>query len=207
MVTVAVVSTALLSACGSTSNDSALVLQFLGFSDQGITQSDRVSPGLAEVDIIQECCTVDTATGMCTAVEPFTETTANARFVNEQGLDITIDRYEVEIADPDAGVPVRMRNAGNQVVTGKRCDSDTTRQCSTDADCVSGSCRPSETGIHVLLFDFSDKLLIEPRAQIFGATLPVNVRFFGSDVTGARWGADVTYQARFDDFDNCAGGQ
>jgi len=207
MVTVMAVIAAMLSACGSTTK----VLQPLGFTGDGITQEDQVSAGLAEVDIVQDCCTVDTATGACSAFEPFTETVANARFTNAQGLDITIDHYEVEITDPDAGIPVRVRSAGNQVVTGKRCDSDPTRQCSTDDECAvggvaGGSCRPSESLVHILLFDFSDKNLILPRAQPFGATLPVSVRFFGSDITGASWTVEMGYQARFDDFDNCAGG-
>lgn len=208
-ITVVAAAAALLSACGSTTDEDALVMSFHGFTGDGITQADQVHADLAEVDILQSCCSLDLTTGLCTDVESYTETSANAVFQNNQQADIIIDRYEVEIADPDAGVPRRERNAGSQVVTGKRCTTNPTQPCATDGDCAAGLglgiCLPSESFVQVLLFDFSDKLLILPRAEPFGATLPVNVRFFGRDLSGGEWRANVGYKARFDSFNNCEG--
>ncbi|GIW40427.1 MAG: hypothetical protein KatS3mg076_1004 [Candidatus Binatia bacterium] len=197
---------ALLWGCGSTTDEDQLVLEFLGFEGEGIEQADRVGPGAAEVDVIPSCCSVDTATGLCTEAELFTETAANALFTNHQKADITIDRYEVEILGASLGV--FEGSGGGQVVPGRRCQNDPTRPCATDADCgaavgIAGGCVASVSSVHVLLFDFSTKQLILPDVEPFGRTFPVEVRFEASDLAGGKYRIRVPFQARFDNFDNC----
>jgi len=194
--------------CGSTANEDQLVLDFRGFDSEGLEQADHVDPGLAEVDVVPDCCEADPVTGVCTDAEPFMETAVNAVFINNQKLDITVDRYEVEL--PEAGLPVR-RFSTSQTVAGKRCDIDRSRPCAVNADCVlgqmAGVCQPSASAVHLLLFDFQAKRLALAQSAPFGATFDVIVRISGRDESGARWeSGDLHYLARFDNFDNCGEG-
>ncbi|MFQ5664878.1 MAG: hypothetical protein ACE5I7_00450 [Candidatus Binatia bacterium] len=187
--------------CGSTSGN-RLVLRFLGFDGSGITQADSVRPSSGEVDIMQELCSID-ADGN-PVFEPFTETTVNGVFRNEQGADIRLERYTVDFG-PKSGLPDSLKvfnGVLNGNVQGGRCDTDA-RPCALDADCsggatgVTGSCLRSETTINgILLVDFDRK------AQILPGTLNLAVTFFGSDVNQS-FKTSTSYVVRFDDFDNC----
>lgn len=189
-----------LASCGSTDDDS-LVLTFVGFDGDNITQCDQINPGLAEIDISQICCD---DSNPCTDVEPVTQTQVNALFQNNQKLGITINSYTVEI--PGTGVGA-VTNETSQFVTGKRCLNVPTRECADDADCVVGitigSCVPSTSPVSIVLADFTTKALIGPDVQPGGKTVDIFVRFFGSDSSRAQWQAQASIPARFDNFNNC----
>ncbi len=199
------IAAAMLPACGSTGNENDLVLEFVSWDGTGLMQPDPVSPGSADVDIVQDCCAFDQMTGDCTSVETFTETSANAIFRNLEKLDITLDSYVVDI--PDSGLapfPGTLR----QVVDGMRCSSDGSRSCASPADCELGdTCSSSETTINVKLFTINDKLLLQGNAGLFGKTYNLFVTFFGHDSADELWQVTAPYQASFRDFDNCGASQ
>lgn len=185
--------------CGSTSNDDALVLQFQGFDDEGIIQCDQISPDLASIDIIQDLCTEGGNEGQA---EPFTETSVNLQFQNNQKLDITIDSYTVDILDSGVGEVTRLTS---QPVQGKRCATDQARACATDNDCIlsGGRCFASTSQVQVLLADFTTKALIIPSVEPGGRTLDIAVTVYGTDVTGADWQSQAFIAGTFTDFNNC----
>lgn len=194
----------LLGSCGSTDNgptgSDALVLNFQGFSDMGITQCDQVNPEVAEIDLIQDICM--TGQGGEGTPEPFTETSATAMLQNNQKLDITLNSYSVNFVE--SGAP-EMTFSTSQTITGKRCTNDSSKSCAVDSDCVIlgggiGLCNPSISSLQVLLASFTTKNFLLPD---IGDTVNVVVKFFGTDVTGADWVAQGSIAASLNDFNNC----
>jgi len=178
--------------CGSTSNDDSLVLQFIQFDNTGLTQQDFVGPTSADVDIVQDLCSVSD-TGVPT-YEPYTNTRINAVFHNYEASDITLNKIVID-AGPNAGIPV-VTHYFTAVVTGGRCAA-VEQQCASDQDCPGGICLHSDTTVSgILLFDFNDK------AHMLPGTYSVKVTFFATDPNNS-FEVRTNYVVTFDDFDNC----
>lgn len=195
----------LLIGCGSTSNDQ-LVLQFVGWDNTGLTQADSVGPNSADVDVIQDCCAVN-AQNQCTSYEPFTQTTINAIFQNNQGLDITLNSYVIHFNNLPLGDITQTTSA---TIVGGRCAVQANRQCAVDSDCtvggVPGLCTHTQTTITgLVLFDFQTKALVANPADL-GIASPITVTFFGTDATNQSWQAVANYTVTFADYDNCSSG-
>jgi hypothetical protein len=184
---------AVVTGCGSTSGDDALVLQFVGFDNSGITQPDAVRETSADVDILQDIC-------LSGIPEPFTQTIINATFRNSQAADLRLQ--QVVIAVGPSGSLKTITHQLDGEIRGGRC-SNIDQQCSTDADCISGtttgSCNHTDTTIGgILLFDFSDKqrFLSQP------GTYNVTITFFAFDPVHD-FQTSTGYTVTFADFDNC----
>lgn len=179
--------------CGSSANDSQLVLRFEGFNGTGITQMDAVGPNNADVDVVQDLCQSASATGGL-APEPFTQTLANVVFLNEEKSDIRLTGYTVDVG-PHSGIGV-FKAGLSAVVIGGRCGLTTA--CATDADCQLGPCLHDQTTISsILLFDFNAK------SNVIPGTYTVEITFFGTDDADHSFTASASYVVRFDDFNNC----
>jgi hypothetical protein len=208
--------------CGSSGFDGAggtddLTMSFQGFTGEGIEQEDFVGNTSADVDV---CPTICSFTGFFEDVEfeTFTSTRANAQFVNNGTADIRFDRYTVSI--PGSGLPSRTVQTA-VIIPGGRCDDSPTRHCGFDSDCgPDGTCTHDEVAVEVLLFDFSDKVLIIGDAQcpqlalvdglpvilpgtVIPQTYQTNVTFSGSDETGERFTVTAGLVADFFDANNC----
>jgi hypothetical protein len=200
----AVLLVAVLTGCGSTSGDDALVLQFVGFDSAGITQADSVRENSADVDILQDCCSA-VEEGLCSDPEPFTQTIINATFRNSQAADLRLE--QVVIAVGPAGKVATITHQIDGELRGGLC-SNIDQHCATDADCISassttaGSCQHTETTIN-LLFDFSDK----QRFFSQPGTYNVTITFFAFDPVHD-FQTSTGYTVTFDDYNNCgaAGG-
>jgi len=81
---------AVVTGCGSTSGDDALVLQFVGFDSSGITQADAVRENSADVDILQEICPSKIP-------EFFTSTIINATFRNNEAADLHLQHMVIGV--------------------------------------------------------------------------------------------------------------
>jgi hypothetical protein len=184
--------------CGSTGGDDALVLQFVSFDSTGITQADAVGENSAQVDIEQGIC----LSGTTITLEPFTVTTINATFRNNEAADLHLE--QVVIAVGPSGSAATITHLVDGVIPGGRC-SNIDQQCSADADCISassttpGSCVHTNTTISdILLFDKSDKqsFLSKP------GTYNVTMTFLASDLVHT-FQISTGYTVTFDNFNNC----
>jgi hypothetical protein len=189
---------AVVTGCGSTSGDDALVFQFVDFDSNGLTQADSVRGNSADVDILQDCC-VAVEEGLCSDPEPFTQTIINATFRNNEAADLQLQQVAITVGSL---APITHQLDGK--IEGGRC-TNIDQQCSADADCVSalsttvGSCVHTETTINgILLFDFSDKqrFLSQP------GTYNVTITFFASDPVHT-FQTSTGYTVTFADYDNC----
>jgi hypothetical protein len=186
---------AVVTGCGSTSGDDALVLQFMGFDSSGITQADSVRETSADVDILPEIC-------LSGKPEPFTQTIINATFRNNEAADLHLQQVAIAVGSL---APITHQLGGD--LPGGKC-SNIDQQCSNDAECVSassttaGSCVHTETTINsILLFDFSDKqrFLFQP------GTYNVTINFFAFDPVHT-FQVSTGYTVTFADYDNCPSG-
>jgi hypothetical protein len=215
-------STALaLSSCGSSGFDSnggsdQLTMQFLGYSGEGIDQQDIISATSAQVDVCQTICSFGEM-GIIgdETFEQFTETVANAVFMNMGTSNILLDSYKVEIED--SGIPPLEGSIG-VILPGGTC-SNSTRQCGLDSDCgVLGNCEHVETPVSVLLFDFITKELVrgdrkcpgvnpvdgEPTpGDVIPQTFQTTVTFSGSDASSKRFTVKAPLVGTFFDANNC----
>lgn len=200
---------------GSDGSD-ALTMTFIGLTGEGLEQEDFVGTTSADVDV---CPTICAFTGLFEDVETetFTTTRANAIFVNNGTANIRLDSYTVSI--PDSGLPSRTVEM-SAILPGGVC-SNSTRQCGVDSDCAGlGICIHDETAIEILLFDFTDKLLIKGDAEcpepviidgvpfitqgtVIPITLQTNITFSGSDESGERFTVTAGLAADFFDANNC----
>jgi hypothetical protein len=185
----------LASACGSTAND-RLVLRFLNFDNTGITQADSVRESSADVDIEAEICSVTMGTQ---TVEPFTQTSINAVFVNQQAADIRLESYTVDYGSK-SGLPDAFKvfhGALSANLIGGRCGGGGP-QCALDSDCSGGGgCVHSETTVTgIVIVDFDVKERITP------GSYNVQMTFYGSDANRS-FQTSAGYVMRFDDFNNC----
>jgi hypothetical protein len=190
--------------CGSTADD-RLVFRFVGFDSSGITQKDSVRATSADVDVVQDACD---STMPEVVNEPFTVTSINATFRNEEGSDIQLDGYTVHFDDPRTGL-ADFSGSLNGNIVGGRCSNNA--QCTVDADCVAAggtgattsvTCDHTQTTISgIVLFDFKAKAHVSP--QIFGEATSLTITFFGSDANQS-FQTTAGYVVTFDDFDNCS---
>jgi hypothetical protein len=195
-------------------------MSFLEFNSDGIVQQDFVGNTSADVDVCPTICDfgVDGIFGD-EVFESFTQTHANALFVNFGTADIRLDRYTVNI--PGSGLPSRTTTT-SALLPGGRCADQPTEHCGLDSDCgLGGICDQTEVPIEILLFDFVDKTLIVgdatcPGVDPFtglptpGTVLPqtyqVNVTFSGSDESGERFTVTSGLTVGFFDANNCDAG-
>jgi len=214
--------------CGSSgfdgqNNDDALTMSFIAFSGEGIDQQDSIGSTSAEVDVCPTIC--DFGEGGIfgdETFEAFTQTSANALFVNNGFADILLDQYTVSI--PGSGIPPRTVHTAALLIGG-RCSNSPTQHCSLDNDCsiagILGTCNQTQTAVEILLFDFTDKQLIAsgPKGDrmcpgvdmqgnptpgnIIPQTLQTNVTFSGSDESGKRFTVKTGLVAGFFDANNC----
>jgi hypothetical protein len=201
-VTVLVLLSTLSVGCGSTAHD-VLVLQFVRFDNTGLTQSDSVGEASADVDVIQDCCTVNVMTQTCTSVEPFTQTVINAVLRNNEASDIQLNSYSIHFDDPNVGLADTQNNTSAKI-GGGRCTS-IDQHCADDSDCISGtivgSCIHTETTVNnILLFDIQAKLHVNP--AVFGFATSISVTFFGAD-PNRHWQTTANYVVTFANFNNC----
>lgn len=192
-----------------------LTMSFLGFSGEGIEQQDSVGSTNAEVDVCQDICSIS-GDLVDIEFEQYTQTSANALFVNNGTSDILLDRYVVSIQG--SGIPDRTSNVA-LLLPGGSCSDSPTTECGTDDQCNQGAtCEHVETPVQILLFDFVTKELIRGDATcptidfntgqiIPGTVLPVtyqtNVTFSGSDASGERFTVKAGLTAGFFDANNC----
>ncbi|MBI3782357.1 MAG: hypothetical protein HY270_03040 [Deltaproteobacteria bacterium] len=200
--------------CGSTGSgdgNDATILRFRGFDSKGITQADSVSGGNADVDVVQNLCQSSATSGGQVMVtdELFTQTVVNATFENDEKLDISLNRYDIHIADPNVGVgDVSYPMSGT--ILGGRCANALNRPCASELDCVvgttRGNCQFSLTKLDsLLLVDLDTKDHVSP--LVYGRGLPINISFFGSDIVGNQYVARANYTITFDNFCNCSTGE
>lgn len=206
--------------CGSSGFDSAggqdsLTMQFLGFSGDGIEQQDLVGNTDADVDVCQSICNLS-GDLVNIEFEMFTQTRANAVFMNMGASPILLDQYTVSI--PGSGVPSRTTSVA-VILPGGTCSNSPTRQCGLDSDCSGlGTCEHVETPVEILLYDFVTKELVrgdrrcptidyENGTIIPGDVIPqtfqTNVTFSGSDASGNRFTVKGGLVAGFFDANNC----
>ncbi len=211
--------------CGSSgfdgqSGSDALTMSFLGFTGEGIDQQDAVGNTSADVDVCPTICDfgVDGIFGD-EVFEIFTQTRANAVFVNNGTADILLDRYTVSI--PGSDLPTRTVTTA-ALLPGGRCSNSPTTHCGLDNDCgLLATCDQTVTAVEILLYDFVDKQLIvgdqvcpsvDPRTglptpgTVIPQTLQTNVTFSGSDETGERFTVRAGIVAGFFDANNCDAG-
>jgi hypothetical protein len=201
-VTVVALLAAFSSGCGSTAGG-RLVFLFIRFDNTGITQVDSVRESSADVDVVQDLCVTGTGAMVTTTVEPFTQTTINAVFRNEEASNIRLEGYAVHISDPNSGLGDFSGTLNGNIVGG-RC-SNLDKQCADDADCSegtsSGTCTHSESTVTgILLFDFLAKQSVNP--AIYGVGTNMTVTFFASDPNQS-FDVAARYVVTFADFDNC----
>jgi hypothetical protein len=209
---------------GQGSSDS-LTMSFQEFSGEGIMQQDTITNTAASVDVCQDICsfTIDQVTGVVTTeLEQFTETVANAVFINNGTADILLDRYTITYLSPPS-LPIPPRTVQTAVLLpGGRCTGLPNRKCGTDADCgIALPCEHTSVDVGVLLYDFATKVLIVGDQQcptlqeddqgnviiVPGDVTPVsfqtNVTFSGSDETGKRFTVKTGILGSFFDANNC----
>lgn len=209
-----------LASCGSSGFDSdggedALTMQFITFSGEDIDQQDLVGNTDADVDVCQSICSLS-GDLVNIEFESFTQTRANAIFMNMGASNILLDKYTVSI--PGSGVPARTASIA-AILPGGTCSNSPTTQCGLDSDCgVLANCEHVETSVQVLLFDFVTKELvrgdhrcpsinfetgtIDP-GNVVPQTYQTNVTFSGSDASGKRFTVKAGLVAGFFDANNC----
>ncbi len=208
-----------LAGCGSSGFDGsgtdALTMQFLGFSGEGLDQQDLVGATNADVDVCPSLCNIG-GDLLEIEFEEFTQTRANAVFMNMGASPILLDRYTVAI--PGSGVPTRTGTI-SVILPGGRCSDSPGTQCADDGQCgPQAICEHVETPVEVMLFDFVTKELVRGdgtcpsidfnTGEIFpGTVVPqtyqTNVTFSGSDATGERFTITAGMVAGFFDANNC----
>jgi len=172
--------------CGSTADD-RLVLRFLRFDNTNIDQADAVRETSADIDVFQDFCS-DVMGGSLTA-EPFTQTTINAVFQNEEAADIFLHAYTTDIGNArlsQANIPTP-DSSGNLGIT------------------LPGRTETTVSGI--VLFDFVGKEVVRLAAvdhpEVLLQTIPVHVTFFGRDDADRSFQVTANYLVTFGNFDNC----
>ncbi len=200
------------------SGEDALTLSFQGFNGNNITQEDTVGNTSASVDVCQTFCNVGGAL-VDIELENFTETYANAVFVNMGFADILLDQYTVSI--PETGIPSRTVNS-SVLVPGGRCGTLPNQHCGLDTDCPSmDTCDHVQVAVQILLYTFMDKELLvgdemcpmldfsDPNNPVLvpGTVIPrtrqTNVTFRGSDESGKRFKINTGLVGSFFDANNC----
>ena len=224
-VTCCLLSLGFVSGCGSAGFDNGggtdnFTMTFLGFSGEGIEQQDTVGNLPATtvgVDVCPTICDFGVAGIFGDEVfEQFTETTANAVFVNNGTADILLDRYTINT--PGSGVPPRTVTV-SALLPGGRCSNNPTIHCGLDRDCgLIATCDHVEVPVQILLYDFVFKALVIGDAVCPGVdpltglpmpgtvvpqTLQTDVTFSGSDQSGERFTVDTGLVASFFDANNC----
>jgi hypothetical protein len=192
-------------------------MSFQEFNDNGLDQQDFVGNTSADVDVCPTICDfgVDGIFGD-EVFEQFTQTHANAVFVNFGTADILLNSYTVSI--PGSGIPTRTAHTAALLPAG-RCNNRPTVHCGLDNDCgVGGLCDQSQVPVEILLFDFVDKQLIvgdltcpgvDPNTglptpgDIVPQTFQVNVTFFGSDESNNSFTVNAGLRVGFFDANNC----
>ncbi|HSQ01563.1 MAG TPA: hypothetical protein VL049_30435 [Candidatus Dormibacteraeota bacterium] len=209
-----------LASCGSSGFDSnagqdSLTMQFLTFSGEGIDQQDLVGNTDADVDVCQSICNF-TGDLVNIEFETFTQTRADAIFMNMGASPILLDKYTVTI--PNSGVPPRTSSIA-AILPGGTCSNSASTQCASDRDCgLIATCEHVETSVEVLLFDFVTKELvrgdhrcpsidfdtgtIDP-GNVVPQTYQTDVAFSGSDASGKRFTVHAGLVAGFFDANNC----
>jgi hypothetical protein len=200
------------------SGQDALTLSFQGFSDDNIEQQDVVGNTSATVDVCQSFCNVG-GDLIDIELEQFTETFANANFINNGFADIQLQQYTVSI--PGSGIPSRTVNS-TVLIPGGRCNAQPNRHCGLDTDCLfTDVCEHVEVAVQILLYTFSDKELLvgdamcpmldftDPNVPILipgtviPKTLQTNVSFRGSDEAGKTFKINTGIVGSFFDANNC----
>lgn len=210
-----------LAGCGSSGYDGAgtdgLTMQFIGFSGENIDQQDLVGTTSADVDVCPSLCALS-GDLFDIEFEVFTQTRANAVFMNMGASDILLDRYTVSI--PGSGVPARTANIA-ATLPGGTC-SNNGQPCGDNTPCgVLGICEHVETPVEVMLFDFVTKELVRGdgtcpsidfntgeiiEGTVVPQTFQTNVTFSGSDASGERFTIKAGLVAGFFDANNCEDG-
>ena len=206
--------------CGSSGFDGqgssdSLTMSFQSFTGEGITQQDSVLNTGASVDVCQSICAIGGAL-VDVQFETFTETYANAVFINNGTADILIDRYTVSI--PGSGIPSRTVQTA-VLLPGGRCGNTPNLHCGLDNDCLVGdSCDHVSVPVQVLLYDFTTKELIRGDQRcptldpdnlvvipgtVTPETFQTNVQFSGSDETSERFSVKTGLVGSFFDANNC----
>jgi hypothetical protein len=228
-VTLALSAALTLVGCGSSGFDSdggesALTMQFLGFDDEDIEQQDTVFTTGASVDVCPTICEFgEEGIFGDETFEQFTETIANAEFMNMGASNILLDSYTVNIQN--SGIPPRTGEIA-AILPGGTCSNSPTTQCGFDSDCgVLAQCEHVEVPVTVLLFDFVTKELVRGDRRCPGVdpnnglpipgdvvpqTFQTTITFSGSDMSGKRFTIKTGLVAGFFDANNCedsGGGQ
>lgn len=212
-----------LASCGSSGFDSdggedALTMQFLEFNDENIEQQDTIVATAAEVDVCPTICEFGEG-GIFgdEEFEQFTETFANAVFMNNGTADILLDQVTVSI--PQSGIPSRTTNVA-VLLPGGRCSNSPTTRCGLDSQCpgLGAICEQTETPVGIQLFDFIIKELVRGDAvcpsvdpltglptqgTVVPQTYQTNLTFSGSDASGKRFTVKSGLVASFFDANNC----
>jgi len=206
--------------CGSSGFDTtggtdSLTMQFLGFTGEGLEQEDFVGNTSADVDVCASICSIG-GDLIDIEFESFTQTSANAVFMNMGFSPILLDKYIVSI--PGSGIPDQTV-VTSALLPGGTCGNSASTQCGQNSDCGIGTCQHVETPVEILLFSFVTKELIKgdkecPRIDFDGGVLipgnvtPVtyqtNVTFSGSDASGERFTIKTGLVAGFFDANNCS---
>ena len=198
--------------CGDSVGEDRLTLSFERYTGEGIDQADFVSGASASVDVCQGLC-MSTGGGGQLEFETFTETLANAVFVNRGKADIQLQSYTVEVVD--SGFPILNRSISANI-PGGRCAGDPQFQCASDFECGLGLCVRRETFVPILLYDLEVKqiaidgecpLNLDDLTITGGSVIPRNyeviINFTGEDQTTKRRTISTGYASTFADFDNC----
>jgi len=209
-----------LASCGSSGFDTSggtdsLTMQFLSFDSDNIDQQDFVGNTSAEVDVCPSICSVG-GDLVNIEFETFTETHANANFMNMGQSPILLDKYVVSI--PGTGVPNQTVNTA-VILPGGTCSGSSSTPCSQDFQCgLSGKCEHVETPVVILLYSFVTKELarldkrcpqLDPETNLIipgtvtPLTLQTNVTFSGSDASGERFTVKAGLVGGFADNNNC----
>lgn len=223
LVVVAVIGAA---GCGSDSYDEpgfgGGTLQFLGFTGEGINQSDQVRVNSADVDL---CATACNCPGFCSLdttfdVQALQQTVISAGFRNIGKSDIVLDSYWVEI-DEAAGVAPKQYPLSAKLPGGVCADIE--RPCAIDDECStgdqSGECVHSNAVVPgLLLYDFDTKEHLvrgfcpAPVADVDNGawvmvgdpgspqTYSVKITFSGKDEADHRFTIQTAYVSTFADF-------
>lgn len=207
--------------CGSSGFDTSggedqLTMQFVGYNGEGLGQQDIISSTSAQVDVCQTICSFgEMGIFGDETYEQFTETQANAVFMNLGTSNILLDSYKVQIEG--SGIPP-LQGSISAILPGGTC-SNSTRQCGLDSDCgVLATCEHVETTVSVLLYDFITKELVRGDRKCPGVN-PINgdpipgdvipqtyqtvVTFSGSDTSGKRFTLKAPLVGTFFDANNC----
>jgi hypothetical protein len=207
--------------CGGSGFDTSggtdnLTMQFLGFNGDEIEQEDFVGNTSADVDVCQSICNLG-GDLIDIEFESFTETHANAVFMNMGASPILLDKYVVSI--PGSGIPDQTVIT-SALLPGGTCSNSPSTQCSSDANCgLASTCEHVETSVEILLYSFVTKELVrgdkecprldfENNVVIPGTVTPqtyqTNVTFSGSDATGERFTIKAGLVGGFFDANNCS---